>query len=738
MIKRTGFIRRSLTRYPPRNVKRLLTLFFALFFSFITYSQEIFEPDSLFMPSLSTDSLRISPLSADSLQIIPMLSADSISTPPTDSLFVPALLPDSAARMRNFKNVEALVSSIDTTQKINYWRITGRTGEIIPACPDTLLTDYFHRTNAEGAGIAVAYLGNLGSPMESRLFFERADRSQFMFNDPFYAYMKSPEKFDYINTKIPYSNIAYQRAGSRILMEERIKALLTTNLGKKVNVGIDVDYLYARGNYQSQSAKHLEWVFFGSYLSDRHRLHLFVNPADYTNAENGGIIDDRNITHPTIQGSNYTPRDIQTRLGLGSQNTVWNRIQGNQAYLNYRYNLGFERETDFVDEEGDTIKQFIPVSSIIYTFHYKDNQKKFYTTDSASVARYYVENLDSKFTDFFDGRNGGVQDSTSWWSLSNTFALSLREGFSNWAKFDLTAFLTQDVRSFTMMTLDTISETETVYATYVGGELAKRRGKILRYQAQGSFGLLGENLGDLNLSGTIETRIPLWGDTASIQANAYIKNLEPAWYEKHYRSRYFWWDNDFGKIQKYYLGGSIDIPHTKTRFSLGVENVTNYIYFDETGFPAQHHGSIQVMAARLDQNFKWKVLHWDNQIVYQKSGNSEIIPLPDLALYSSFYIQFPITVLTIQLGANVHYWTKYYAPSYEPATQQFKLQNEIEVGNYPLASAFANCHLKQTRFFVEYYNAGAQFISPPNYFSLPHYPVNPTMIKLGLSVDFVN
>jgi hypothetical protein len=687
----------------------MLTLFvFCL--AVITYSQEISVQDSV--------------------PVLPVLT-DSIQAPVADTEVADT---DSTARIRDFTHLEAPAAAIDTTRKINYWQLTERTGEMVPAHPDTFLTDYFHRTHAEGAGVAVAYLGNLGLPMESRVFFERADRSQFMFNDGFYAYMKSPGTFNFINTKIPHSNVAYQRAGSRQLMEERLRALLTTNIGKKLNLGIDLDYLYARGYYQSQSAKHLEWVLFGSYLSDRHRVHLYINPADYTNAENGGVVNDNDISHPTSQGSNTTTRDIPTHLGVGSQNSTWNRLRGNRAWLNYHYNLGFERKTELVNEEGDTLTRFIPVSSVIYTFDYRNNQKSFYTNDSSSVAQYYAGN-----TDFFADRRGGVRDSTSWWSLSNTFALSLREGFSHWAKFDLTAFLTHDIRSFTMMTADPlIDEEKTLNATFLGGELAKRGGKILRYHAQGSFGVLGENLGDLNLSGTVETRIPVWGDTASIQANASIKNLEPTWYEKHYRSRYFWWDNDFGKVRRLYVGGAINIPHTQTRFSLGIENVSNYIYFDKTGLPAQYNGSVQVMAARLDQNFQWKALHWDNQIVYQKSGKPEIIPLPDLAACSSVYIQFPITVLTIQLGANAHYWTKYYAPSYEPAIQQFKLQDELQVGHYPLVSAFVNCHLKQTRFFVEYYNAGARFISPTNYFSLPHYPVNPTILKLGLSVDFIN
>jgi hypothetical protein len=649
--------------------------------------------------------------------------------------------PSDSVRRRNLDLLQAPVLEIDTTRKINYWRITERTGEIIPTCPDTLLTDYFNRTNVEGQGVAMAYLGNLGLPGESRVFFEREDRSQFMFLDPYSAYIKTPGKFNFINTKIPHTNLSYQRAGSRNVREERLQGVLAINMGKKINFGFDVDYLYARGFYKSQSARHLNWVFFGNYLSERHQLHVFVNPIDITNAENGGITDDDYISNPDyLNRRNISSHDIPTQLS-NNDNSTWNNIKGKQIYLNYHYNLGFDRETEREDEEGNKIKQFIPVSSIIYTFDYKDNKKNFYTADSALVNKYY------KNIDYFKDRRK-VNDSTSYWSLSNTVALSLREGFSEWAKFDLTAFLTQDFRSFALMDTISVNDETTQSATYIGGELAKRTGKILRYNAQGSFGVLGANLGDLNLSGSIETRIPVWGDTASVKASASLKNLAPTFYENHYHSKYFWWDhdkelkNDFSKVKKVFIGGTIDIPHTKTRFGLGVENVTHYIYFDKTGYPQQHKGNdIQILAVRLDQNFKFKALHWDNQLVYQTSSNDSIIPLPKFAAYSSLYIQFKIAkVLTIQMGANAHYWTEYYAPSYEPATQQFKLQGEekVYVGNYPLISGFLNCHLKQTRFFIEYYNAGSLFISPPEYFSLPHYPVNPTVLKLGLSVDFIN
>ena len=633
------------------------------------------------------------------------------------------------------------VANIDTTQKINYWHITERTGEIIPVRPDTFLTDYFNRTNVEGLGVSIAYPGNLGLPVESRVFFEREDRSDFLFSDPLRAYLKQPDKFSFVNTKIPYSNISYQSAGSRQNKEERFQTFLAINLSKKLNLGAYVDYLYARGFYNSQGAKHTDWVFFGNYLSDRHQVHLFINPASvHTNGENGGLQDDNYVTHPEFVNSRRT----QTKNFPTQFENTWNRLAGNRYYLNYRYNLGFERETAQEDEEGNKIKQFIPVSSIIYTFDYTDKKRRFYTQDSASVNQYY------QYINYLNPNQekGLPSDSTSYHSIKNTFGLSLREGFNRWAKFDLTAYISHDIRQFTLM--DTIPvllddsvyfnpHTANHYSTFIGGELANRTGKILRYNAQGNFGIVGYNWGDFQLLGTIETRIPFLKDTATVSATGSIKNLSPTFYENHYHSQYFYWDNYFNKVRKVHAGGRITIPQTRSEASFGVENITNYIYFDETGYPQQYNKNIQVLAINVEQNFKLRALHWDNQVVYQTSSDQEILPLPTVCVYSSLFVQFAIAkVLTIQMGVNAHYWTRYYSPTYEPATQQFKLQHDIKVGEYPLIGGFFNCHLKQTRFFLEYYNLGSLIITPPEYFSIPHYPVNPPVLKLGLSVDFIN
>ena len=675
--------------------------------------------------SLSTPACFAQDLIPDSVVIV----TDTTKTTQAQEIVADTVLRDS--KTTYLPVINDILS--DSTKRRYYWHITERTGEIIAGNPDTLQTDFTNRQLVEGQGRSMQYLGNLGLPAQSRVYFERPERTNFMFMDNFNIYTKSPKTFDFINTKIPHSNISYISAGGRQVKEERLTGGISVNFGKKLNVGFDVDYLYARGFYHSQSAKHLDWVFYGSYISDRHRFHAFINPVDYTNAENGGITDDRWITDPKTMGENRGVRSLNIPTVM--ENT-WNHMKGTRYYLNYRYNLGFERETNKLDSLGNKVKQFIPVSSVIYTFDYDDKFRRFNSNDTTklnNLPQYKPREEEWLY------RDKPLRDSTSYWRLRNTLGISLREGFSQWAKFDLTALITQDVHNYTIMTKDDINEERRQVSTYIGGEIAKRKGKILRYDAYGDFGILGHNLGDFNISGNIETRIPALGDTASLTGSAYIKNQAPTFYENTFRSKYFVWNNDFSKIRKVYFGGALNIPHTKTKLSAGVENIENYIYFNKESVPEQYSGNIQVLVAALDQNMQLGILNWNNQLTYQKSGDDNRLPLPDLSLYSNLFIEFKIAkVLTVQLGGNVHYFTKYFAPTYEPVTQQFRLQDEIKIGNYPLVNAYVNCHLKQTRFFIQFYNLSSSFINNPAYFSTPHYPVNPQIIKLGLSVDFNN
>ena len=158
-------------------------------------------------------------------------------------------------------------------------------------------------------------------------------------------------------------------------------------------------------------------------------------------------------------------------------------------------------------------------------------------------------------------------------------------------------------------------------------------------------------------------------------------------------------ENDFGKTRRLRFGGILDLPFSGTKLNIGVENVQNQIFFNENCMPEQHGGSVQVFSAQLEQNFRVGILNWRNKLVYQTSSDERVLPMPKFAAYSNLFLLFKVArVLDVQFGIDCNYYTKYYAPGYQPATTAFYNQREMKIGNYPYMNAYVNMKLSKARF----------------------------------------
>ena len=662
------------------------------------------------------------------------------------------------------------------------YRLTDKLGERYIAPMDTQRLNFSNSSLMEGRGLAVSYLANIGSPAQSRIFSERKEENDFIFTNAYSYYLTTPTNALFYDVKDPHTRLSYlpHLFGDKSVSEERFNGVMTTNFGKKINIGIDFDYTYVRGHYASNSNKMVYYRPFGNYLSDRYEMHTYFQGYNHLNSENGGLTDDRYITNPDFFSEGKRPMDDTKAFSTRYTNT-WNRVIGQQFFLTHRYNLGFYREmteqekeiaekrkeskkkqqeqkaleelSHSHDEKGDEHEHqaatpnlfsgesgknteeedeieavFVPISSIIHTFEYESNSRRFLSNSPVIDTCYQNNSINTP-------PDSSLNDFTEAWFLKNTIGLSLREGFQDWVKFGLTAFINFEKRRFTLPS-DSLRMTTNYdeFSTYLGAELSKQQGKLLTYRARGEFCIVGSDIGEFRLEGDLNTRFRLMGKDASIRATGYLKNLTPAFYTRHHHSRYFWWDEPFKNTQKFYLGGEVGLQQTLTKVTAGVESIQNFVYFGKTGKPEQFESNLQVITARVKQDFRYKAFGWENEIAYQLSSDKNVLPLPQISAYTNLYIDFTYAnVLNIQLGADAHYYTSYYAPYYEPATLQFQNQEEKKIGNYPIISAYANFKLKQARFFITGYNLGSLFISPTEYFSLVHYPLNPMMIKLGIS-----
>lgn len=637
-------------------------------------------------------------------------------------------------------------------RRVTAYQLTPLLGDTYIAPMDTDRLNTANNTLVEGKGLAIGYLANLGSPAQTRIFSERKEARDFMFADAYDYYLTTPENAKFYDTKLPFTDIMYTTAGGSTNREEQLKGTLALNIGKRINIGGDFDYIYGRGFYSSNGNKLLSYRIFGSYRSDRYELNAFAGNYNFVTHENGGLSDDTYLTDPDNHEEGRrqpTAKDFPVLY-----TDVFNRIRGKQLFLTHRYNLGFTKTLEETDEEGYAKEVFVPVSSIIHTFQYEDHKRRFISEGNSYA-------IDTLFNNGQPLNNDKILNDVYYsWSMKNTFALSLREGFQNWAKFGLTAFIDLEKRRYRMQNAksaegnmpivgeNVISRpvftagggtiTYDEFSTFIGAELYKRMGKLLTYNARGELCVIGDDVGEFRASGELQTTFKLFNKEAYIRANGYIKNTTPAFFYRHYHSRYFWWDKELSNIQQFYAGGEVNIESTGTKISAGIESIQNYIYFGQNGEPEQYGSNLQVITARLRQNFYVRALGWENELAYQISSDQDVLPLPDLSVYSNLYVKFKLAkVLSVQLGADLHYHTAYYAPYFQPATQQFQVQDEVKIGNYPLINAYVNFHLKQARFFVTAYNLSSLFVEP-NYFSLAHYPLNPMMLKMGVAVRFNN
>ena len=733
----------------------------------------------------------------------------------------------------------------DTTSKnkevpkgMRVWTVDRKFGNVIPTEPDTLHHQFPQSLYNMGKYGEYNTIGNNYSARENRIYIDRKESSSFIFTDPYSFFMRDPDEFQFTNTLSPLTFLTYDNCGDKQNGEDRLDAKFAVNVNKRLGVGFQMTYDYARGYYASQSVSHFNGSLFASYLGDRYNAHFLFSTNHQKATENGGITNDEYIQHPESFTDDYSDNEIPTVL---TQN--WNRNDNLHLFLSHRYNIGFYRQVPMTEEEikarefakasqqekeqqelkkegkdapkgrpteapkgrpegaaiagieppkdktdaavdttriqvdsqekldslnrlqaiQDSIdatmkREYVPVTSIIHTLELH-NYKRIYQAYQVPY-EYYLNSHYTKGGDSIDDINKHFQ-------VKNTLGLALLEGFNKYMKAGLKAFVTHEYRRYDMPdTLGTSAFLQrwTEHNVSVGGQLNKTQGETLHFNLTGEFWLAGEDASQLKLDFDTELKFALFKDTVRVAAKAFFHRMNPSFFYRRYHSQHLWWDrqNDFKQEMRTRIEGNLAYSLTNTRLRLAVEEVQNYTYFgmsydytyntdannaingrkNMTASVYQEGGNINLLTAQLFQNFRLGILNWENIITYQNSSNKDVLPLPALNIFSNLYLKFKIArVLDVELGGNVTYFTKYEAPDFCPALNQFAVQKNAasreEIGEFPFVDVYANMKLKGVRFFVMMSNVLYNSANR-RYFTTPHYPMNGQVLHMGVSWPFFN
>jgi hypothetical protein len=617
---------------------------------------------------------------------------------------------------------------------------------------------YMHlpmRSHINDYSISNVSNSNLVSPLQSRIYFDRQKTVDFIFADAYTPFIITPQQVKYYHTTTPYSTVGYKKGFVSDLAQNEINFSFTGNVSERVNLGMTIDYLNSYGRFANQEAKTVLGSVFGSYNGDHYSLQSSFTWNTLSNFENGGLLNTDDLLGV------LKPEDMPVRMkGMSG----FKHLSG---YLNHYYSICVERErkVQYKERDGagnwvkkDSIKiEYVPVTTFRHMFEVNNATKRYVEKSlSQSILPNAYRNISA------------TNDSAACLTIKNTLAVVFEEEFNTLLKFGATVYAMNEVQRHISpigkaapsiaigdspfgnliewypdtafyWVPDTLYGPHWTNNTYIGGALYKNQGKYVHYGFDGNVCVLGYKIGEFQVNGHLDAGFRIGKDSLTLMAKAYIKNETPDYYLQHYQSNHYQWENNFGKTYRFYVGGEVAYPTqwVQPKLNVSFENIKNHIYFDADGSPQQASENIQVLAADVQLNVTTPWVNLDNHAIYQYTSSNKL-PLPTLTLYHNLYYHGCwFKALDTQIGVDMRYFTKYYAPILNPALGQFCIQDQEQVGNYPVMNVYANFYVRSLRLklFVQYQHINTLFMNKP-YFEMPGYPMAPGMFRAGLAWHF--
>ncbi len=676
---------------------------------------------------------------------------------------------DSTLRIKDKKKAER-DSIIETTPRIlntfaipdsmQYKRIVTWTRD--PYFSEVQLhpldTDYnYHFNDAPymKKDLNAVHLGLSGSPVLQFDYFKRDHNEGVSFYEPYEVYSFSPSTLPMYNTKTPYTELAYWGTlfSSSQREESNIHVLTSQNILPEFNFTLMYNRYGANGLLMNEKQDNRTAVVAGNYMGRKYLAHFgyIYNKTDRN--ENGGIIDSYWIRDTTV-GS----KDIPVYLNEANKST--SLIKKHTWFVDQTFRIPFsflnklkKKKTDSTGLEKAAIDSSRLDMDITTAFIGHSSELSYYR-------RIYQDRItgsdqDKQARDFYDNKFYinplESYDSIRVTKLDNKIFLKLQPWASDGIISRINVGIGDKLQHFYMyddLTPLAKPRKNVWNSIYLYGGAEGQYKQYFNWDADAQYTFFGDELNDLYVGGNLNFQFFPFRkhkkDPILINAHVSTSLKEPEYFEKHYYSNHFKWNNDFSKESETRAEFNLSIPHWGTSLEAGYALLGSPLYYDGKGIIRQNHAPMSVARLGLMQNFKASIFHFDNRIMGQWSSNDEVVPLPALTANLKWYVQFDIhkpgtnfRAMQMQLGVNATYNTAWYAPGYNPATGQFVNQRKEKYGNCPYFDIFANIQWKRACIFVKFQNAGQGWpMEKADYFSAAGYIRPQRVVKFGIYWPF--
>lgn len=562
----------------------------------------------------------------------------------------------------------------------------------------------------------------------------------------FSAYMQNESNIVSYQSVLPYSELRYvMTAGDK---EQHLNVKFGRQFSHNLFVSFAFNTDYSPGLFKNnKSINNYFWVN-AHYLTDNKRYgamaYWYRNKLEM--GENGGIVNDEDYSSHTESDNSV----INVNL-----NSATNFVISSGAGIEQFFNLLPKRKqikattpptVDSITADTLLLRDSLPnvpqaqtktrkftLGRLCHSFSYLNN-KLYYNEASPGVAFYQPFDTLFNITKSTDSTTvRAIRNTLKWNSLGYQkynddipFYLyaGVTHGFYKVKHFDYLEGETLLARNYNQLS--------------VNGGIIINLFKSTRITGQGELITLGYQIGDFDIKGQ-------WKQFLGTSAKNYgqatfdveLKRQSANWFEEHYASNHFRWDNDFNAAT--YL--TLNLKYCYKQYCIGVKqtSISNLIYFGTDARPAQFSGLFSIREAYLSFYQSLGRFELEGFASLQKSSNEEVVHLPLLLGQLKFGYSQPIfhKAATLHPSLTVRYFTKYYADAYMPATRTFYLQNEVQIGNFPFIDLAIALQVKKANIYVAYSN---MFLLTGNYnsFIAPHYPMRDSRIFIGVNWRLFN
>jgi len=530
-----------------------------------------------------------------------------------------------------------------------------------------------------------------------------------------YISYKSVDDIVYYDLPTPFTELMYR---SVFEQGQLLDATYSVNTSRQFNFSISRKGLRSLGNYQNFLSNSSNFSFTTNYFSKNKKFKLRTH---YTNqklfSEQNGGISDSDISSFENGDNQFLDRGV---FDPNFEN-AHNEFLGKRFYSDQSYKL---KEKDSLISTSLELFNSISLEEKKYKFQQNTSNEFFGNSFEPQ------EINDKIFLKTFNLESGFILESDSYGKFNLGLRYTAERYFMENFQIDQYVDNSQEINSKT---------------TFFRGSYSNQISKIKLYFNTENF-IFGDNKSNSISSALV---FNLKNDNSLI-FKYNVNSVAPNYNTLIYRSNYenYNWDNEFDnsvtnsikfRIElKNILDLDVHLISVKKHIQFErftIENLDGS--FDYSITPVQYSEDLEVLKFKLARKINFGKFSIDSKLLLQKTLSNDILNLPELVSRNTFYYSTDMfkKALYLQTGFGVKYFSSFYMNGYDPLLSELYVQNEKEIGGFPIIDFFINAKIQQTRLYFKFEHFNSSFTGY-NYYSAPNYPYRDFTFRFGLVWNF--